>query len=346
MPRSRSQFEFAGIASSTGPLPAAAPPAFGRGRAAFASQPQSDGASSGAQMHVPPSATEDNQDNTGGGFMSYVMSAVRALGGTESASIHQADLLYASCEQQALLSCAQEKLDLPKTFMSEHFLVAMHVWIVQRCLLRPELETSLPAEPPPGFTPSALDKLALKHAYDKDYCQDVQQMMFDTFWEDSKRKLRGSGVLELSINKYLLQVQETTFSAMCSWDESLRLASEADAALAAGSVGADEHAKLVAEADDIMDGAIWRSLLQRQESERAGAAAVEVREYMKAELGRVRDLDRGALVLGRVAWGSPLAGFDTSLGSWRRTYSESGAVYWWNKETRETSWEDPRSKES
>ena len=337
MPRSRSQFEFAGIAS-TGPLPAAASPAFGRGRAAFASQPQSDGASSGAQMHVPPSATEDNQDNTGGGFMSYIMSAVRALGGTESATIHQADLLYASCEQQALLSCAQEKLDLPKTFMSEHFLVAMHVWIVQRCLLRPELETSLPwvsisevvktpsshthsltsrppsAEPPPGFTPSALDKLALKHAYDKEYCQDVQQMMFDTFWEDSKRKLRGSGVLELSINKYLLQVQEATFSAMCSWDESLRLASEADAALAAGSVGADEHAKLVAEADDIMDGAIWRSLLQRQESERAGAAAVEVREYMKAELGRVRDLDRGALVLGRVAWGSPLAGFDTSLG--------------------------------
>ena len=143
MPRSRYQFEFAGIASSTRRFPVAASPAFGR-RAAFASQAQSDGASSGAQMDIPPSAMEDNQDNTGGGLMSYIMSAVRALGGAESATIHQADLLYASCEQQALLSCAKEKLDLPKTFMSEHFLVVMHVWIVQRCLMRPELETSSP----------------------------------------------------------------------------------------------------------------------------------------------------------------------------------------------------------
>ena len=96
------------------------------------------------EMEIPPSATEDMRDNTGGGFMSYIMGAVRALGGAESATIHQADLLYASCEQQALLSSAREKLDLQKTFMSEHFLVALHVWIVQRCLLRPELETSEP----------------------------------------------------------------------------------------------------------------------------------------------------------------------------------------------------------
>ena len=95
-------------------------------------------------MEIPPSATDDMEDNTSGGFMEYIIGAVRALGGTESATINQADLLYASCEQQALLSCAQEKLDLPKTFMSEHFLVALHVWIVQRCLLRPEVDTNAP----------------------------------------------------------------------------------------------------------------------------------------------------------------------------------------------------------
>ena len=97
---------------------------------------------------------------------------------------------------------------------------------------------------------------------------------------------------------------------------------------------------------DLSAALLGRSPLSKlQVRKRATPNAIRAtpsRNLTPAQLGRVRDLDRGALVLGRVAWGSPLAGFDASLGSWRRSYAENGSVYWWNKETRETSWEDPR----
>lgn len=68
----------------------------------------------------------------------------------------------------------------------------------------------------------------------------MQECMFDELWEDTCARLRAIGINELSINKYLGEVQSFSFKYCLELDNALTKSSEAEIV-------------------DDMGGAIWRN---------------------------------------------------------------------------------------
>jgi cytochrome b pre-mRNA-processing protein 3 len=49
----------------------------------------------------------------------------------------------------------------------------------------------------------------------------IQECLFDEMWEDTSARLRADGINELSINKYLEEVQGYSFKLCVEMDEAL-----------------------------------------------------------------------------------------------------------------------------
>lgn len=96
-------------------------------------------------------------------------------------------------------------------FRSKHTVLMTHTWIIHKRLLQEGQE---------GLR--------------------MQECMFDELWEDTCARLRAIGINELSINKYLGEVQSFSFKYCLELDNALTKSSEAEIV-------------------DDMGGAIWRN---------------------------------------------------------------------------------------
>lgn len=64
-----------------------------------------------------------------------------------------------------------------------------------------------------------ISKAAHNGMLDTDTCLRIQEELFEIFWNDTLCRLRAqSGVRELSVNKYLMQVQQYTFLHLFHYD--------------------------------------------------------------------------------------------------------------------------------
>jgi hypothetical protein len=90
--------------------------------------------------------------------------------------------VFASLEEQATQNAWYEALRLPRTWITEHSLLALHVWILHN---RFKVDYNVPATEFSG--------------------RRMQEELFERFWEDTTRRIRNAGVAELSTRVASLQ---------------------------------------------------------------------------------------------------------------------------------------------
>lgn len=113
-----------------------------------------------------------------------------------------------SCEEQATQEAWYTALGLPRSFMTEHSLLALHLWMIHR---RHVVDFWEPGE----FCGRLSDK-----------------EMFEAFWQDTQRRIRAVGVTEMSVNKQLEHVQKATLMDMFELDTGLAATDDENLSLA------------------------------------------------------------------------------------------------------------------
>lgn len=84
---------------------------------------------------------------------------------------------------------------IPRNFRSRHALVTMHLWFLHKRLIA-----------------------AADNQIDPDTALNIQEELFEIFWNDTLCRIRKEGVREMQVNKSLLQVQQYTFLHLFHYD--------------------------------------------------------------------------------------------------------------------------------
>ena len=156
----------------------------------------------------------------------------------------------------------------------------------------------------------------------KDLQQDLQEQLFDRVWEDTTKRIRAIGVQELSVNKYVRDAQEFSFGAAWAYDQGL---------------DADD--------EDALPGALFRNVFRSGE-EVDDEKVILLSEYVYSQVEHLDSIRDEDIVSGNIIW-LAMPGIDESKNNdaenanWREALSEDGRKYWWNIETRESTWRDP-----
>lgn len=228
---------------------------------------------------------------------------LRAVGHNtgEAKRIRASDAMLRACMEQASQQCLYDALQLPRDFRSEQAMLVLHVWI---CHTR------------------------LKAVFDSGGRQ-LQEQLFDRAWENATRQLRHEGVMEMSVNKQLRDLQSVSFGAMLSYDTGLEITDD------------DEQQ---------LGSALWRNVF-------AGANVPEERvldlaAYVRREVQRVAEAPIDDFMTGRVAFGPAVGETDDDRiarherlasgdGEWRRALTEGGAAYYFHTKTMAVQWTPP-----
>jgi cytochrome b pre-mRNA-processing protein 3 len=88
-------------------------------------------------------------------------------------------------------------------FRPQHAMLSMHIWFIHRRLLAYD-------------TPE--DKESGKHGYNL----MLQEELFDIFWNDTRSRIRSSGVHELTVTKHLKDAQQATFLQCTQYDHAFQ----------------------------------------------------------------------------------------------------------------------------
>lgn len=87
---------------------------------------------------------------------------------------------------------------IPRDFRSRHAMVTMHLWFLHKRLIAANVNNG---------------------NLGADTCLNIQEELFEIFWNDTLCRLRAQpDVREMSVNKYLLQVQQYTFLHLFHYD--------------------------------------------------------------------------------------------------------------------------------
>mmetsp|Transcript_13724 Transcript_13724/g.22385 ORF Transcript_13724/g.22385 Transcript_13724/m.22385 type:complete len:302 (+) Transcript_13724:180-1085(+) len=221
--------------------------------------------------------------------------------GKESTDIRTGQALFRSCEEQSILVARDESFglnfewDSKKNFMVRQQLVLLHLWMLHRRLVSDEI---------PGG-------------------KELQEAVFDTFWENTTRRIRATGVPEMSVNKHLNVVQKSCFTAAVNYDYGYNLQ--------------DENLEL--------GSTIWRSIFG-SEAKTPDQCVYRMAEYVRTQTEDLEKLDEQHLRKGQVNWITTDTDPANLFGEWRQAISVSGRAYWWNVKTRESQWEHPDNIET
>ena len=128
--------------------------------------------------------------------------------------------------------------------------------------------------------------------------------MFDELWEDTSNRIRGQGINELSVNKYLQEVQGYSFRCCVELDHALSLHRASTAALSSSSDG-DRDEKLEDAEDKLVDdiaGVLWRLAYLRRDDIEIGHV-LEFARYIRVEQQSLMTISKAAIFEARIRWG-------------------------------------------
>jgi len=214
-------------------------------------------------------------------------------------------------------------------FRSRHSILLTHIWLVHKRLLLCE------------------GKSAKKQGL------AIQESMFDELWDDTSIRIREAGINELSINKYLTQVQGYSFKACVELDEALTKPTR------------DEKVEEIA-------GVMWRAVYNKRD-EVEEDRVLTLANYVHSEHTSLLQVPDDAVLEGRVAF-SPIPAFQSRPGAagygggqgkatqatsieellasaeakdeWKKAVAATGRTYYFNVKTRETRWDLPEGVSS
>ena len=211
-------------------------------------------------------------------------------------------------------------------FRSRHSILMVHVWLVHRRLVqckRPESKRGL----------------------------SIQESLFDELWDDTSVRVRAAGINELSVNKYLTQVQGYSFKTCVELDEAMERGSDTE--------------KL-----EEVAGTLWRTVYNKRD-EVDEERVLSLAKYVQNEHASLQALTDEAVLEARVQF-SPVPHFDPPTKAqllhgggavepprplassideliakgggpeeWQVARAANGRQYYFNVKTRDTRWEAP-----
>lgn len=214
--------------------------------------------------------------------------------------------VFASLEEQATANAWWESLRLPRTWITEHSLLVLHMWILHNRF-----------------------KIDYNVAHPEFCGRRAQEELFERFWEDTTRRIRNAGIAELSVGKQLESVQRVTLDDMAAYDAALRTHEADDGMELAAAVWRGvyrEHA-----------GADTEAVLALADYARREAVSI-------AQQPR-EDFYRGWIVwgpaLGETGEGRAQRARSMLEGEWRDALAPTGKVYFYHTATHERRWEPP-----
>ena len=230
--------------------------------------------------------------------------------GPKAAQRQSSDDLFRSIEDQATQEAWFKPSglgSLQRSWVSEHSLIAIHVWILHN-----RLKVDYNIKSDSGLFSG----------------RRMMEELFSRFWEDTTLRIRNAGVLELSVNRQLENVQRMTFNDFYEYDEAIKV-----------------------EDDDNMElaTAIWRGLFR--EAENADVEAVlKMADYVKREVVSVLLQPKEDVYRGWVLWG-PCLGETHEMrlerkrtmleGEWRDALDPAGKVFFYHTSSHERKYEIP-----
>lgn len=170
--------------------------------------------------------------------------------------------LLTSCLDQAVKAPWYSRGLIGGEFRSKHTVMLLHIWMVHKRLLVKDLGSEGPR---------------------------IQESLFDEFWDDTSDRIRQVGVPEISVNKYLSEVQGYSFKTCV----------ELDACLAkyGGNDTTNEDDLL-----DSMGGVLWRSAYARR-NEIEVDHVLELAKYVRENQQMVQSLSKEVIQEGVIKWG-------------------------------------------
>lgn len=234
---------------------------------------------------------------------------------TESTIRESSGELYQNCVNASAHDAFYHIVQLQPDFRTQSGILLLHVWMLQRRLM------TIPKE----------GKI-------------MQESLFDRLWDDIMLRLRHAGIPEMSINKYLLQVQQQSFTACVAYD---------------GSVADLAKGKKTKELKKSLLDNIHLHLLQKEGDP---LASERMMTYVLGNVKRLEKTSDDVILKGSIGLFTPppkvvnlnttkLMTWDVEIIGkeyekvWRSTLDQKGRVYYWNKNTRISTWKLPEESE-
>lgn len=116
--------------------------------------------------------------------------------------------VFRSIEEQATQDAWFEALGIPRTWLSEHSLIALHVWIIHR-------------------------RHMLDFHAEGEFCgRQADKLLFEEFWRDTEWRIRSARNSDVSFNRQMDLVQKSTFMDMFEYDAALAVVDDDNMELA------------------------------------------------------------------------------------------------------------------
>ena len=149
--------------------------------------------------------------------------------------------LFFNCKNQSDNAFWYSRGRIGKDFRGRHTMLMTHIWMVHKRLICEDMGSQ---------------------------GKQIQECLFDELWEDTSNRIRGVGINELSVNKYLKEVQGYSFKYVIELDQAVSLLKKTTGKTTVGDSqlpsSASEEDKLLLVKDEIA-GALWRSAFMRRD---------------------------------------------------------------------------------
>lgn len=243
-----------------------------------------------------------------------MLSAVPSFLKRDASLIRQSLELFHSARTQALRKGFKVRGGVLDDFRSTHALIASHVWLVHRRLVKE------------GDAGKALDK-----------------QLFERFWEDTVSRIRYTDVPELTVDRHLQNLQTFSLELMCVYDHCLSFEDEGERIekLCGGiwrnvyDMREDVQEPTAIEFARYLKGELHG--IEAMPMDAMREARIEWRRPpMFAGEGNATSLDVPAEQLDYEDYADPL---EQKESPWRLEWTLRGDTFFWHDETKEAVWD-------
>mmetsp|Transcript_14209 Transcript_14209/g.21632 ORF Transcript_14209/g.21632 Transcript_14209/m.21632 type:complete len:303 (+) Transcript_14209:124-1032(+) len=226
--------------------------------------------------------------------------------------------LFRAAQRQAMIPTWYNEGRIGRDFRPRHAILTLHVWLLQKRLVADEVDphTSLM----------------------------IQEELFDMFWVDTRIRIREQGLMEMTVEKHLRDVQQYTFQQCVHLDEAF-------------SIGEDNKEQRIKRFEELC-GVVWVHILERSEDKAHADHIHRLVAYIEYQyINIMKQLPDEYFREGKVGWGNlpefskmkdekgkllkPIPPEPQLPQGWIKCLTEAGKPYYWDTSKNKTQWEKP-----